>query len=63
MEITREQFEEYLKIQASGLYNMFDSKAIKLSGLSEEVYIRIIGRYSDLIVQYKDLYDEYMGNK
>lgn len=63
MEITKEQFEKYLKVQASGKYNMFDPQARQMSGLDNDTYSQIITQYSTLMVQYKDLYDKYMGVK
>lgn len=63
MEITREQFEKYLKVQSSGKYNVFDPRARQESGLSQDIYTKIISNYSALMVEYKDLYDKYMGRK
>tara|TARA_R110002020_G_scaffold12396_1_gene45417 strand:+ start:133 stop:303 length:171 start_codon:yes stop_codon:yes gene_type:complete len=44
--ITKEQFEEYLDIQESGLYNMFDPKARDLTSLSKSQWVNIITNYS-----------------
>ena len=59
MKITSEDFEAYLKVQSSGAYNMFDPMARKLSGLSEDVYFKIIETYEDLMVKYEDTYNKY----
>ena len=33
--ITKEQFKEYLDVQESGLYNMFDPRAREMTSLSK----------------------------
>ena len=48
MDITKEDFEDYLKVQSSGLYNMLSPDAIMASGLDRNVYMEIISNYSEL---------------
>jgi len=49
MEITKKQFESYVKVQESGVTNMFCvSKVSSLSGLSKEQCIEIMQTYSEL---------------
>lgn len=43
--ITKEQFMKYYNVQMSGAYNMFDRRAIELSGLDKETYFEIIKNY------------------
>ena len=48
---TKEQFEDfkrYLKVQKSGKYNMFDPRAIALTGLTRKQYIFVIENYEGL---------------
>ena len=42
IEVTKEQFMSYRKVQKDGKYNMLDPQAIKATGLSEDVYMNII---------------------
>ena len=48
MAITREDFEDYLEVQKSGMYNMLSPDAIMASGLDKNVYMEIISNYSEL---------------
>ena len=48
MDITKEDFEDYLEVQSSGLYNMLSPDAIMASGLDRNVYMEIISNYSEL---------------
>ena len=41
MEISKEDFMAYESVRKSGLYNMFDERAIMISGLSKEKYMFI----------------------
>ena len=53
--ITKENFEEYVDVQMSGITNMFDVKMVQsLSGLEKEQIMTIMQSYSEL----KDKYDE-----
>tara|TARA_R100000458_G_scaffold52544_1_gene54139 strand:- start:299 stop:469 length:171 start_codon:yes stop_codon:yes gene_type:complete len=44
--ITKEQFKEYLDVQESGLYNMFDPRAREMTSLSKAQWVNIITNYS-----------------
>ena len=44
--ITKEQFKEYLDVQESGLYNMFDPRAREMTSLSNAQWTKIITNYS-----------------
>ena len=44
--VTKKQFKEYLDVQESGLYNMFDPRARELTSLSKAQWINIITNYS-----------------
>lgn len=47
IEITREDFMKYYNAQMGGAYNMWDERALKLTGLSKEKYLNIIKNYSE----------------
>lgn len=54
MEITKEQFNEYVDIQNSGITNMcMISNVCDLTGLEKEEVLFIIKNYSDLKNKYK----------
>ena len=48
MKITKDEYLAYENVRESGVYNMFDSRAIALSGLHKERYIEIMKRYDEL---------------
>ena len=48
MAVTREDFEDYLEVQQSGMYNMLSPDAIMASGLDKPTYMEIISNYSEL---------------
>ena len=48
MAVSREDFEDYLEVQQSGMYNMLSPDAIMASGLDRNVYMEIISNYSEL---------------
>ena len=51
--ITKEQFEAYVRVQNSGVTNMFDLKNVKaLTGLSKEQIIAIMEQYNELTKKY-----------
>ena len=48
-EITKEQFEAYVRVQMSGVTNMFDVKTVgDLSGLEKEEIMEIMKNYGEL---------------
>ena len=56
MEISKEDFQAYEKVRASGVTNMFDVRKVEiLSGLSREKILEIIKTYSDLMNKYPDV--------
>ena len=56
MIITREQFEAYEEVRASGVTNMFSVLTVQeLSGLSRPEIIEIMEHYSELMEQYPDV--------
>lgn len=55
MEITKEQWKEYLACQERGCYNMLDYNSWSRSGLttlSLEVWLAIIRNYNELLKKY-----------
>ena len=56
MEITKEQFEAYVKVQRSGVTNMFDVRVVEmLSGLKMEEIGVVMEQYSELSEKYPDV--------
>lgn len=55
MEISKEDFMAYESVRKSGLYNMFDERAIMISGLSKEKYMFILSNYAALMKTYPDV--------
>ena len=53
IEITREQFTAYVRVQKSGVTNMFDLKNVTaLTGLDKNQCIAIMEQYSELVKKY-----------
>jgi predicted ATPase len=53
MEITKEEFERYVKVQRSGRTNMFDVRMVEaLSGLPREKIFDIMKNYNQLFIKY-----------
>ena len=50
--ITKEQFIEYYKVQASGQFNMFDPNARGMTSLNSEQWIAIMQNYENLHNKY-----------
>jgi len=56
MTITKEEFQRYENVRASGVTNMFDIRTVEnLSGLDRDTIIEIIKQYSELDKQYPDV--------
>ena len=47
IEITREDFMKYYDVQMGRAYNMWDGRALKLTGLTKEKYLNIIKNYNE----------------
>ena len=60
IEITKEDFRSYLRVQKAGWYNMFSSEARELTGLSKDTYSGVMETYNKLMIEYKDSYEEIM---
>ena len=53
IEITKEQFTAYVKVQKSGVTNMFDLNNVKaLTGLNKEQCLEIMSNYGKLEEKY-----------
>ena len=48
LEITKSQFMQYVDVQESGSYNMFDPRARAATTLSHNQWVHIISNYDDL---------------
>ena len=55
VQITKEDFLEYKRVQMSGEFNMFDPRARQMTSLSRDQWLRIIKEYKKL--------DEAWGNE
>jgi hypothetical protein len=53
-DITKEDWDAYTEVQASGLYNMFSPEALRASGLDKDTYMTIIKNYSSLEAKYEE---------
>lgn len=51
-EITKEMFEEYKRIQASGMYNMLSPQTRDMSSMDKRQWFAIIKNYNELEVKY-----------
>ena len=53
MNITQEEFDAYVKVQMSGVTNMFNVSVVSdYSGLSRDKIITIMSNYSALSIKY-----------
>jgi len=53
IEITKEQFTAYVRVQKSGVTNMFDLRNVTaLTGLDKEQCLEIMSNYSELDKKY-----------
>lgn len=55
---TKEQFTAYVRVQYSGLWNMFSPEAIEATGLDKETYLRILRSYKALALKYPEVIKE-----
>ena len=54
--ITKEDFEAYERVRASGVTNMFMVSVVSdYSGLDEDTILAIMKQYSELMVKYPDV--------
>ena len=55
MEISKEDFKAYVRVQMSGVTNMFDTRTVSMySGLESAQIMQIMSNYGEL----KEKYDE-----
>ena len=52
--LTRKAFRAYAEVRKSGLYNMFDPRAIEMTHLSQEQWVEIMKQYTALENKYKE---------
>ena len=55
---TKEQFAAYVRVQYSGLWNMFSQEAIEATGLSKDTYISVMEHYVELAEKYPEVIEE-----
>lgn len=53
---TKEEFKKYVQVQKSGLWNMFDPRALKAAGLDKDTYFSVMDNYTKLSEMYPDVY-------
>ena len=53
MEITAEEFNEYLAVQDSGMFNMFDPRAREMSSLDKRQWLYALENYDELSLIYE----------
>ena len=54
LQITENMFNQFLKVQRGGQYNMFDPRAREMTHLSKEQWGEIMKQYADLENKYKE---------
>jgi t-SNARE complex subunit (syntaxin) len=52
--VTRDDFMAFARVRRSGEYNMLDSNARHMAGLSKEKWLEIIRQYSEFENKYKE---------
>lgn len=52
--VTREEFAQYVNVQRTGLFNMFDPRARELTNLDREQWVYIMENYTYLEDLYKN---------
>ena len=58
IDITKEKFDEYVTVQRSGMFNMFDPRAREMTDLSRQQWLDIIKNYDELSKKYSEVYDD-----
>jgi hypothetical protein len=48
IDITKEKFDEYVKVQRSGMFNMFDPQARAMTDLTKDEWTTIMQEYDKL---------------
>ena len=56
--ITKSDWEAYITVQDSGLYNMLSPDAIRASGLDKDTYFAIVSDYDKLYEKFEEVDDE-----
>ena len=50
--INQEQFNQYLRVQQSGMFNMFDPQARMMTDLTRDEWVAIMDDYGNLYEKY-----------
>ena len=53
VEVTQQDFLDYLEVQESGEFNMFEPRARQTARLEKDVWLAIMGNYDALSKEYK----------
>ena len=54
--ITKEEFQSYEAVRASGVTNMWDVRTVEeLSGLDRETILEVMKHYKELMIKYPDV--------
>ena len=51
--VSKEEWDEYVDIQESGMFNMFDPRAREMSTLTKSQWVYIISNYDELSLIYE----------
>ena len=51
--VSKEEWNEYVDIQESGMFNMFDPRAREMSTLNQSQWLYIISNYDELSLIYE----------
>ena len=54
IDITKEKFDEYVKVQKSGMFNMFDPQARAMTDLTKDEWTTIMQEYDKLDAAWGD---------
>ena len=53
VQITKEDFLEYKRVQMSGMFNMFTPQAREMTTLSKDKWLKIMSDYNELKQKYE----------
>ena len=52
IEVTKEEFDRFVRVQESGMVNMMSPDVQDLADISKEVHMAIMGNYEELAEEY-----------
>ena len=57
-DITRADWEAYIRVQKTGFYNMLSPDAVRSTGLDKDTYFEIVEHYDELYDEFEETDDE-----